>query len=603
VIRAITHSRFFRVLCLMEQRIWPYFLGVTVWGLVLAYCFNMVMAFVFKDVLDAALVGDSSLLFRGVLLALATFVLGMPIGSLGRYALSRATCRTITVVRTRLFSHIARLPMPQIDERHSGDLISRSTNDVETLWRMLLQTMSGFAHALGQGIVGIAVIFALDWRLGLVALAIGLASFAASTRFARVLRMRSEGLQSSMATMTERLSDLLSGLAVTRMFQLEEEIHGRFSEASESAAQQAIAHARSQALFEVTQELLNWFQTFGTLALGLYLHSRGVLLVGAVWAVVHLQGNASYLFNYIGQFLTGIQRGLAGGSRVLDVLALPVETVRDHDAERDAMPSSGGVGVSLRGVCFAYEPSDGVPVLDEVTLEAHPGEMIALVGPSGSGKSTLLKLLLGLYPVGGGELRIGSRVLTADTLSGLRRMTAYVPQDAYLFSGSIEENIAHGRIGASHEEITAAARAANAHAFILDQPDGYETRVGERGARLSGGQRQRIAIARALLRNAPLLLLDEATSALDSESERLVQDALDRLIQGRTTVAIAHRLSTIERADRIFVLDQGRVVEQGCHAELLAANGLYRRLYDLQFATDPSADCLTIERTDKAAAR
>ena len=579
----IKSSRLVRVMSLMKRRIWGYILGVVVIGLVLAFCFNLVIGLVFKDVLNAALAGDFSLLLRGAILALSTFVLGMPLLCFGHYFISRAVCRTLTSVRVGLFSRITRLPMGQLEARHSGDLISRATNDVQTLWQMFLGTMTSFAHAISQGSIGLAAIFILEWRLGLVALAVGLASFAASTRFAGVLRKRSERLQTSVAAMTERLSDLLAGIHVTRMFRLENRIHSQYTTASGDAAQKTIAHARSQAAFEAIQGFLDWTQRFGTLAIGLILFSRGHLLIGSVWAIVHLQGNSSYLFNYIGQFITGIQRGLAGGQRILDILDLPEEKTaggRPLPPPQDHHETS----LSLQEISFAYPDGGEELALRDVSLRVNKGSVAALVGPSGGGKSTLLKLLLGFYAPRDGNLQIEGIPITDKFLHLLRERTAYVPQNAYLFSGTIEENIGYGRVGATHDEIVAAATAAHAHDFILQQPDGYQTQVGEQGARLSGGQRQRIAIARALVKDAPILLLDEATSALDSESESQVQAALDVLMEGRTTIAIAHRLSTIEHADQIFVLDAGRIVEQGSHQELLSERGLYHQLYELQFA-------------------
>jgi len=232
-------------------------------------------------------------------------------------------------------------------------------------------------------------------------------------------------------------------------------------------------------------------------------------------------------------------------------------------------------------VRFSY--SDGLPILQEVSFDIQEGQVAALVGPSGSGKSTIFRLLMGHYPVPYGRVTVFGKPLHAYSLRELRDLFAFVPQDAYLYSGSVLENIRYGKPGASEEEITAAAKASYAHDFILELPEGYHTLVGERGARLSGGQRQRIAIARALIKNAPVLLLDEATSSLDSESEELVQQALQVLMRGRTTIAIAHRLSTIEHADIIYVMEAGRVVEQGRHAELVGQAGLYNKLYLLQF--------------------
>jgi ATP-binding cassette subfamily B protein len=361
------------------------------------------------------------------------------------------------------------------------------------------------------------------------------------------------------------------------MFQLEDEIQAQVASAARHSAQKAIAHARSQAAFDAVQAFVGWLQTFGLLAAGLLLFSRGYLLVGAVWAIVHLQGNASYLFEYFGQFITSMQKGLASGHRVLEILDQPTE----KETIVSLLPPRQATAV-LEDVSFSYAGGDR-STLQAISLVAEAGSLVALVGPSGSGKSTLLKLLIGFYLPDAGRLSVGGLLLNPESLQDIRRMIAYVPQDAYLFSGTIRENIAYGRPEAVESEIVEAARSANAHDFILEQPQGYETEVGEGGANLSGGQRQRIAIARALLRNAPLLLLDEATSAIDSESEGLVQEALDGLMRGRTTIAVAHRLSTVEHADTIYVLDKGTITEQGTHATLIASGGLYRHLYDLQF--------------------
>jgi subfamily B ATP-binding cassette protein MsbA len=245
--------------------------------------------------------------------------------------------------------------------------------------------------------------------------------------------------------------------------------------------------------------------------------------------------------------------------------------------------------VELVHVEFTYPDERALPVLKGVTIQAKPGEIIALVGPSGAGKSTLVALIPRFYDVSVGEILIDGHDIRNVRLADLRGAIGMVPQETTLFGGPIRENIAYGKLGADADEIEAVARAAHAHEFISEFPDGYDTIVGERGVKLSGGQRQRIAIARALLKNPAILILDEATSSLDSESERLVQDALETLMQGRTTFVIAHRLSTVRRADRIIVLDEGRIVEEGTHDELLSAGGLYKRLHEIQFRDYPVA--------------
>ena len=253
--------------------------------------------------------------------------------------------------------------------------------------------------------------------------------------------------------------------------------------------------------------------------------------------------------------------------------------------------------IEIKNLTFSYHPvnagknskgheefNDSAPILNDVSLSVEEGQIAALVGPSGGGKSTIIKLLMGLYPVGDNRITVMGKSINLYPLSELRDLMAYVPQDAYLFDGTIEENIRFGKSGATQNDVIAAAKAANAHGFISEQADGYNTHVGERGSRLSGGQRQRIAIARALLKDAPILLLDEATSALDSESEQQVQEALNILMEGRTTIAVAHRLSTIESANVIYVIEKGHIVEQGAHSDLISKEGLYKSLYALQFS-------------------
>jgi ATP-binding cassette subfamily B protein len=582
--RSFRKSTLVRVMALMGRRFWPYFISLVLFSAVIAVCFNIVLAFLMKDVVDAAILNNRASLTRAFILALVTFLGGTPVLVASYYICFVCVRRTISELRISLFQHLTDLPLSEFEAGHSGDLISRATNDLSRISAIYFDQLESVIMGLFLGTVAIISIFVLDWRLGWVVLFLGLVTVALNTAFSRPLRTTSTRLQERTATLTERLIDLLQSLPVTKMFLLAKPVHSRYSQANSDVAEAAVAQGDVRAVFETAMTMMNWLFNIGLLGLGLYLYSRDELALGSTWAVVALRNNADFLFSGIGGFISGVQESLAAGVRVFEVL----DRLAEPESYTSGQPLSPGSSSRLEfnQVSFQYPASpEGAPgaALRNVTLEVGSGQTAALVGPSGGGKSTLIKLLLGLYPQQDGEIRIGSQPVRGVPIRQLRETMAYVPQEAYLFDGTIEENIRMGRPEASVEEIQAAARAAHAHDFILGQPEGYHTRVGERGAKLSGGQRQRIAIARALLKDAPILLLDEATSALDSESEGQVQEALAALMRGRTTLAIAHRLSTIEHADVIYVMENGRVVEQGRHAELVGKEGLYSHLYQLQF--------------------
>jgi ATP-binding cassette subfamily B protein len=427
-------------------------------------------------------------------------------------------------------------------------------------------------------------------------LSVGLLTTLSRTLFFKPLRRASDAIQEHLGKLTERLTDLLQSLPVSKMFHLEPTIHRLYTAENDEMVEATIQHTRTSVMSDVTGDLVENLARFGLASLGLYFLMGGTVEVGTVWAITHLFGNASFMFGSVGDFVTQVQRALAGASRVFELLDWPVEQEKVAQPQKSVPWSEQKESmITIRDLAFGYEGDDAgdsgddIEVLRGISMSAGQGQVVALVGPSGGGKSTIVKLLLGFYPVRDGQIAIDGKLIEAYPLPQLRSMMAYVPQDAYLFDGTIEENIRYGKPDASREQIVAAAQAANAHDFVMEQPDGYDTPVGERGAKLSGGQRQRIAIARALIKDAPVLLLDEATSALDSESEQQVQDALGVLMEGRTTVAIAHRLSTVENADTIVVIDDGRVVEEGRHEELVGQGGLYTRLYELQFGREEEA--------------
>jgi ABC-type multidrug transport system fused ATPase/permease subunit len=424
----------------------------------------------------------------------------------------------------------------------------------------------------------------LKWDLALLIILGGVVPLILNSLYAKPLRQVGKASQEKLAGLSERLSDLLAGFQVVRTFSLGEWILKRFSRSNQELLDVNLKRVRLESTLAGGNNLAGVITAMPLLA-GAYMVLNGQTTLGTLFGLIQLNNPVINMLFSLSGIISGIQGSLAAGDRLLAVLDADPEPERypaptGQPAATSAVPQPDQ-GVEFRQVQFSY--SDGLPILQEVSFNIRAGQVAALVGPSGSGKSTVFRLLMGHYPVARGWVSVFGKPIHTYSLSELRDLFAFVPQDAYLYSGSVLENIRYGKPDASEEEITAAARASYAHDFILELPEGYHTLVGERGARLSGGQRQRIAIARALLKNAPVLLLDEATSSLDSESEELVQQALQVLMRGRTTIAIAHRLSTIEHADIIYVMEAGRVVEQGRHTELVGKDGLYSHLYKLQF--------------------
>ncbi|MEE4193700.1 MAG: ABC transporter ATP-binding protein [Anaerolineae bacterium] len=580
------NKTFPRTVGLLGSKLIPYLLAAMTTSVVIGYGFNMVLAYISRNVLDASMENNQSLLVRALVLAGVTFFLGTPLWIGAQYLIARITKRSMNDFRVTVFGHIVKLPANSFGQQHSGDLVSRTTNDlggIEGIFKWLIPNlMLGFF----LGIVGVVLIFIMDWRFGLIALGTGLCVLLLGYQMSDPMRKASETVQKTLGKQTERLTDLLQGLQVAKMFHLEESNLEHYRQANAEWAAASLKHGHLQAVFFSLNGALDAIKSIGTLVFGLYLLTLGYGTLGTVAAAISLQGTAGFLFSNIGNFITGIQQSLAGCQRVYEVLDQPTEEMLAKDRQKDMGPAaSSAAAVAVSQLCFSYKPAENEEkVLEKIDMTIAPGQLCALVGPSGGGKSTLIKLLMGLYMPTDGEVLLQGKSTSQFPLEDLREMIAYVPQDAYLFDGTIEENIRFGNPAANEEAFIAAAKAAYAHDFILEQPDGYQTLVGEHGAHLSGGQRQRIAIARALLKNAPILLLDEATSALDSESERLVQKALDSLMEGRTTIAVAHRLSTIQNADTIYVIDDGHVIEQGRHEQLLQQNGLYRELHDIQFS-------------------
>ena len=546
---------------------------------------RMFIAYIAKGLIDAITSHQVSQLWSTLIL-MASFYLGLTLVSPFILYLWRSSIYVATAnIRETVFKHLQRLPLGFHELRHSGNAISILTNDVSAAEQAYQQDLLTLLEASLQGLSAAVFMLILNWQLAVIIFLGAVAPVAINALFARPLREVGQAIQDRLGGLSERMSDLLVGFQVVRTFSLGDWILSRFYTANDRVFESSLKRVRLEAAAAAGNDLAGQFMFFAMMY-GAYQVLTGHTTFGVLITLIQLSNQIYYLVFSLGGTISRMQSGLAAVDRIFDLLDSPAEPERYADLPGLAgtaaltAPASDAL-IAFDQVTFAYNSDQ--PVLDRLALRVRQGQVVAFAGPSGGGKSTILKLLLGCYPVKEGGILVAGKPLNAYALSDLRELFAYVPQDAYLFSGNILENIRYGKLSASDEEVKAAARAAYAHDFISEFPDGYQTIVGERGARLSGGQRQRIAIARALLKDAPILLLDEATSALDTESEQVVQKALETLMIGRTTLVVAHRFSTIIHADIIYVIDGGRVVEQGSHAELLARGGVYANLFEMQF--------------------
>ena len=514
-------------------------------------------------------------------LGLLAFALKGAFGFGQQYLMANVTQRLGMRLRNEVYAHLQSLPLSFYDTRKTGQLMSSVTNDVPALQGSFTSTVLDTVSAPVTLFGGIVVMFVLNWRLALLTLICLPAIAFVIHRASRLMKQYTSRLQGSLAEVSEVMEETIAGVRIVKSFANEKYETDRFNQRSTHVFRSQMRTVRVKAIMSPLIELIGAFGIILVLWFGgreVILHPSSNFtpgsLVGFVLVVQQVAGAA----RNVGGIMTSYAQAGAAAERIFDLLDIEPEIQDKPDAVE--LPRGSG-RVQFENVSFSYR--DDVPVLDGVSLEMKPGQVVAVVGPTGSGKTTIAALIPRFYEVSHGCIRVDGHDIRDVTMESLRGQIGIVPQDTILFAGTLRDNIAYGRLDATFEEIVEAAKTANAHEFISRWPDGYDTIIGERGVCLSGGQRQRIAIARAVLRNPRILILDEATSSLDTRSEALVQDALDRLMEHRTTLVIAHRLSTIRNADTILVLKDGRVVEQGRHDDLLKLEGLYAQLYRTQF--------------------
>lgn len=561
-------------------------LAVALGTIVLASALQMLPLWATKEIVDQAIpLGDrASLIWLGLGLAIVQAV-RYGLNYLNRMAINLTATTLVYRMAQRLFEHVQRLSLGFYERTGTGDIISRATSDVG----VLQQSLTGGVVSAILGVLSMVaygtVMVVLDWRLALTVFATVPLLLGTSLIFARILRERYRRVQEGMAGVNAVLAENITGVRVSKAFAREDGQRRRFTEQNRENLN---ANMSTAAIQSVSTPVIQVIGVLGTGLVLLYGTSRmieGSLTLGTLVAFVTYLAQFYLPVEELLRINTIFQQALAAAERIFGFLDEQPEVLERAGARR--LDSVAGA-IAFEGVTFGYQP--GRPVLEEITLAAHPGEIVALVGATGSGKTSLVNLIPRFYDPWQGRVTLDGHDLRDLELASLRSRIAVVLQETFLFAGTVRANIAYGRLEASAAEIEAAAREAHADEFIQRLAKGYEAPVGEGGVMLSRGQRQRIALARAILRNPRILILDEATSDVDTETEVLIQRALDRVMRGRTVFVIAHRLSTIRHADRIVVLDHGRIVETGRHDELMVRGGAYRRLIEAQFGApgDPS---------------
>jgi len=493
------------------------------------------------------------------------------------YLMNYVGLRIVANMREKLYNHIQNLSLSFFTQTPTGVLISRITNDVNLIQGSVSNALTGLIKDTFTILALTGVVFYRNWKLAIIACLIFPLAIIPIKEFGKRLRKFSRKSQQRMGSLTSFLHETIIGNRIVKAFNMEDYEKQRFAQENEKFFKTVLKRVKIRAISHPMMELLGGLGVAAIIWVGGYSVIRGESTPGTFFSFLTALLMLYAPIRDLSKVNLEVQEGIAAAIRVFELL----DTQPEIKEEKDAIPLPPiSKGIEFRKVSFKYDNED---VLKDISFYVNVGEVIAIVGTSGAGKTSLVNLLPRFYDVEEGEILIDGIDIRKVTLKSLRDQIGLVTQQTILFNDTVRNNIAYGSPNRSDEEVIEAAKAANAHEFIKRLPNGYDTIIGEQGVRLSGGERQRISIARALLKNPPILILDEATSSLDSESEKEVQNALGRLMQGRTVFVIAHRLSTIRNAHRIIVLSEGKIVEEGTHDELINLNGEYRRLYELQF--------------------
>ena len=562
-------------------RLWPYlrkygWIYAALLGLMFAdIAVTLFFTWFLSEIADAALAADTAYVKQLLIAGAAMIIFSL----LSVYYETRLEYEAVNRVRRDLkltvMRHMLRLPVSFFAKHHSGDLVSRLTTDIQHTEGAIGVNMLNLVRMPLMALAAFLYLLSLHWQLAMLCLLLGPAALLVGGLFGKRIRDNGRNIQARLGNINGLLHDVFTGQSVARAFAMERNIQTRYAEECETILAFERKESRLIGWLQAGSSTISLTSFFISLGLGAYFVARGSISIGALLAFVNLVQHLLYPFSGIARQWGGLQRSLAAVERLWKIID---EKPRKLGFPEYVPPKPLKRSITLHNVSFSYE--GGRNALNDIHVTIPVGQTVALVGASGAGKSTLLQLLMGFYMPDRGSIQLDDHRVEVTDPDIWRSYLSFVPQEPYLFTGTIRDNIAGGKPDATLADIIAAAKHANAHTFISELPDGYDTLLGERGATLSGGQKQRITIARALLRDAPILLLDEATSSLDPETESLVKEALARLMKGRTTIMIAHRLSALSGANRILVMENGSIVEDGEHESLLARGGLYTKLYE-----------------------
>ena len=547
----------------------------------LAACGNLYVPWIIRDVIDQVFSERDSHLLNLIALGIVAIFFARGIFFYGQnYLMSYVGERVVIDIRGAVYRKMQQLSTSFYDKNKLGTIMSYVTNDVSALQSAMVQNTIDMITEGCILIGSVGAMIYLDWKLTLFTFCTFPVVLLLMDVFGKKIRIAGYNIQECTADITSVLQETLSSARIIKSFVREEYEINRFERENMANFEANMKNAKLMAILTPVIEFVAALGVTAIIWFGGRSVIHGEITPGSLVAFLVYAVNISNPIKRLTRVIGSIQKALAAAQRVFYILDLE-DGIKDKPDAIVLPPVQGAV--EFQHVGFAYNENE--PVLQDVSFKVESGQVVALVGPSGAGKSTIANLLPRFYDVTSGNITIDGHDIEDVTVSSLRTQVGIVPQETTLFNGSVYDNILYGRLEATKEEVEMAAKAANAHDFILELPQGYDTSLGDRGVNISGGQRQRISIARAILKDPRILVLDEATSALDTESERVVQEALDRLMVGRTSFVIAHRLSTVQNAHKIIVLDRGQIAEIGTHQELMAKHGLYAHLHDIQFKT------------------